>query len=165
MAPVTAADTSLTAVTATDLSDPAGPFSSHAQITAGTRSGGFLPASTCVLYNMQIKRRYRGGKPRIYVPAGTQPDLSNAQTWATAFLNQVNGALANLIGAGFTSISTWSTTSELVNVSYYHQVLVGPPPTPPVYVEQVRETPQIDPIVSRAAVSTVGTQRRRLRPG
>src|SRR5215471_2635629 len=165
LAQITPVDVTLTSVTGTDLSDPAGAFASNVTSHVGTRAGGFLPASACVLYNMQIQRRYRGGKPRAYLPAGAQPDLSNPQTWAAAFLNTVNGVMANLITAIQNSIKTYSATADLVNISYYHSVLITSPPSPPVYQQQLRTVPQVDVVVARAAASTVGSQRRRLRPG
>ena len=165
IAPLTAVDTTLTEVIAMDLSDPAGAIGANTSSHVGTRAGGFLPASACVLYNMSISRRYRGGKPRAYLPAGVQPDLSNAQTWAAALVNAVNSGMNSLITNIETAIKTWSGTADLVNISYYHSVLITTPPNPPVYQEQVRQSPQIDVIVARAASSTVSSQRRRLRPG
>jgi hypothetical protein len=162
---VTATDTSLTSVLVTDLSDPSGANVSTGAAHAGTRVGGFLPASSCALLNFSLARRYRGGKPRAYLPAGCQPDLGNAQTWTTAFTNAVLAAFRAFRTDVYNSTKSWSATAEQVNISYYHQVLVGPPPTPPVYVEQVRPTPVIDVITGESVSSTVGSQRRRLRPG
>lgn len=164
-APLTSADTTLTRTNGTDLSDPAGTFAEDPTTHVGTRVGGFLPASTCMLYNMVIGRRYRGGKPRVYLPVGVQPDLSNAQTWNAALANSVNTAMSAVVTAIENSIKTWSSTADLVNISYYHLVNVAPPGSTPIYKTVLRDSPQVDPIVGRQANLTVSSQRRRLRPG
>ena len=165
LAPLTSADTTLTSVKGTDLSSTTGSVSVATAAHVGTRTGGFLPASACVLYNMGIARRYRGGKPRIYIPAGVQTDLGNAQTWAAAFTNSVNTAMNSLIGALATNILTWSSIADLVNISYWESILVTTPPAPPAYAPRLRLTPLVDNIVTHVSSPVVGSQRRRLRPG
>lgn len=165
LAPAHAVDVTLTHVIGSDLSDPGGPVSTNTATHVGTRTGGFLPASTSVLINMTIGRRYRGGKPRIYMPAGTQPDLGSAQTWVAGLLTAVNAGFNAHNVAIQNSIKTWSSTADLVNISYWHQVLASIPPNPPIYVSQLRDTPVIDVIRSYTASSTISSQRRRLRPG
>jgi len=165
LGPLHAADVTLTSVHGIDLYSASGVVSVSSTPHVGTRTGGFLPASSCALYNMGIGRRYRGGKPRQYVPAGTQPDLSNAQTWAAAFINALNTAMNSLIGACAVQILSWSTIADLVNISYYHQVPNTVVPPTPAFQTVVRPVPQIDNIVTHATSSTVGSQRRRLRPG
>src|SRR6516162_9032191 len=76
---------SLVEVTVTDLSSASGFIGTNSTGAAGTRAQGEVPASACALLNIPVARRYRGGKPRVYWPFGSAPDISTPQTWSTAF--------------------------------------------------------------------------------
>ena len=58
--------------------------------TPGTRTGGELPVDNCVLINYLLHTRYRGGKPRSYLPLGVAPDTTDGRTWLAAFTTQVH---------------------------------------------------------------------------
>lgn len=165
LAPHAHLDTILTSVTATDLSSPSGAIAVFDGSTPGALGGDTLPASLAMLVNFKITRRYRGGKPRVYVPTGAGGSLGTPQTWSSAFLTAWTNDWNTYLAVLLSTINSFGSGAALVNVSYYlggewkpdqngnyHRV-----PTP-------RATPHVDTIVSVAPSSVVGQQRRRVRP-
>lgn len=106
-------------VTVTDLTSPTSGFGEYATETSGSRSGAILPASTCALLSCKVERRYRGGKPRVYFPFGTQPDLQDQQTWNSAFASAFDTGLTNYVAAVKAIVISGTTISQFVNISYY----------------------------------------------
>lgn len=68
-------DTTLDLVQCVDLSSSTGSTGEAAGPLVGTRAGESLGADVCALMNFSIGRRYRGGKPRMYLPYGVADDL------------------------------------------------------------------------------------------
>jgi hypothetical protein len=85
----------------------------------GGRSGTPLPAQCAAGVEYQIPLRYRGGKPRMYLPAGVQTDQLDAGHWNTDFV----GGLGSYTGNFFTALEALSVgsmgTLQHVNLSYY----------------------------------------------
>lgn len=161
-------DTVLTEVIATDLSSSMAAEGTATEDETGTRTGGSLPASTCLLINFQISRRYRGGKPRIYLPLGSDSDLLTAQTWNPTFVSEVGIAWAAFIAAVIAE--PWSgggllsqvvpsffegTSGELVGSGDYVRGKTLPIP---------RAVPLVEPITGFSVNPIFGSQRRRNRP-
>jgi hypothetical protein len=165
LAPHAHLDTILTSVTATDLSSPSAAIASLATSAPGGLGGDTLPASLAMLVNFRIHRRYRGGKPRVYVPTGAGGDLATPQTWASTFLTAFQTSWNNHITTILTSINSFGTGAGIVNVSYY---LDGQwkPTTSGGYVRipTPRDVPVVDPIIAQTCSNVVGQQRRRVRP-
>jgi hypothetical protein len=157
----TSTEVTLNEVLTTDLGNRSSLQGVHQGTTAGTGGVGPMPANIALLLNMKVQRRYRGGKPRVYWPAGSETDLGDAQKWNPASLNTLTGGFITLINA--MAALTWPTgaSSQLVSVSYYWT----PPPTPevPKPPAQLRQTPVVDNITTWALNPTYGSQRRRLR--
>jgi hypothetical protein len=103
----------------TDLTSPTSGFGVALLAAAGTRTGGNLPAGTSALLSCKIERRYRGGKPRIYLPFGTAPDVNDDQTWTSAFVTGLTTAYASYIASVISTTSGGTSITEFVNVSYY----------------------------------------------
>jgi hypothetical protein len=157
----------LTQVKVTDLSSASGPIGVNTTSAAGTRTGLSNAASVCVLMNIPVARRYRGGKPRVYWPWGVNADLVTPQTWSTAFLTACATAWNAFGNALVSSLSSWAPTAGICTVSYiaghdwksdqngnYHRV--------PIY----RSPPLVDRLAANALFPpTPGSQRARLRPG
>lgn len=150
-------------VTATDLASSSSPIGVNTTTSNGTRVGGLLPGSTAMLVSWKINRRYRGGKPRIYVPCGADADLANEQEWTQTFLTEFTTAHQAYVAAILANIGTWGTSS-LVNVSYYHGHTWYPPDsTPSKKIPTLREVPVVDTITGGGPQKTLGSQRRRVR--
>ena len=86
---------------------------------AGTRSGSTPPFQVATNVEFGIARRYRGGKPRMFLPPGVTGDYANSATWQSGFINTVN---TNVQGF-FTALEALSIgamgTFQHVNLSYY----------------------------------------------
>jgi hypothetical protein len=115
-------DTSYLGCTIQDLSSDEGIELTQPESTAGSRSGGPLGADVCALWNIPIGRHYRGGKPRMYWPLGTDTDLETRQTWTTDAQAAFQAAFTAVYGALDGASSSGTTPGAPVNVSYY-----GPP--------------------------------------
>lgn len=153
----------LTSIVGLDLSAATAPISTTNPQHAGTRTGTQLPASSCVIQNFHIARRYRGGKPRVYVPAGSNTDLATPQTWTGAFLTAFASGFGAFGGAIATNLRTWAPNTALCSVSYYAGGVWKPDhngnyhrvPTP-------RPVPVVDNVLTQDTRAIVGSQRRRL---
>lgn len=164
LSPMTETATILTSVDAVDLSAPDAAVGLWTGSHPGTRAGSALPAQAALLLNWPILRRYRGGKPRIYIPAGVASDLASPQTWSGTFLTAYATAWNSFESAVAAAINSWGSGAKLVNVSYYlggewkqdHLGNYRRIPTP-------RDTPKVDEIVGANFAPTVATQRRRAR--
>lgn len=119
--------------------------------TAGTRAATSLPAQTCMLYNLRIPRRYRGGKPRVYFPLGNAVDIADPQHWSAAFITSSTTAINTINNALQAYTSTTFSTPALASVSYYSG-------------GSLRASPVVDFVSSIAANAIPGSQRRRIRP-
>lgn len=165
MAALWSANTDLTGVEVTDLSNPAGGQGVHAQTTAGTRVGSDLAGGTALVVGYVIQRRYRGGKPRSYFPWFTAADLTSRQTWNATDLGIVDSDLATYFAAVIGLSSGTTTITDHVNVSYYEGFTVVTNPTTgrARNVPKLRSVPVVDVIQSFAARAQPGSQRRRNR--
>lgn len=130
----------------------------------GTRAGNPIGAASSCLIHYPISRRYRGGKPRTYLPMGTDADLLTRQTWTGAFLSAIetfwNTVRVAAVDAGPVGASV---VGSQVAVSYY-----GPPnrlitgSTGRVRtISTVRATPIVDVLSSFQPRPKVASQRRR----
>lgn len=84
-APLINTDWSLTEIDCYDISSETGASGYWTGSHAGTNSGNALPAQVAVNVEFNIARRYRGGKPRVYWPPGTEDDIETPEKWSTAF--------------------------------------------------------------------------------
>ena len=157
------AETGLEGVEVTDLSSPSGGQGVHAQATVGTRAGGELTGGTAVLVNYLIARRYRGGKPRSYLPWFTSSDLANRDAWVSGSLTALDSALSTFFAAVIGLNSGTTTIEDHVNVSYYEgfTVVTNPVTGRARNVPKVRTTPEVDVITSFAVSPRPASQRRR----
>jgi hypothetical protein len=153
----------LTEIDIVDLSTSSGAIGSSTTAHAGSRGGNMLDASACVIIKKHLSRRYRGGHPRTYLPAGIVSDVATPQTWAGALLASAAGAWVSLMAA--IAAHTWSggTLLNEVNVSYYqgfHNVTL--PSGRQTSRPTLRATPLVDNVASITANPNIGSQRRRL---
>lgn len=157
-------ENSLTGVSIEDLSSTSGGFGEHIATTAGTRAQA-QNANTALLFNGAIARRYRGGKPRIYLPWLGNEDLATPQTWDSTELAAAQTAWNTLVADFLANGAGGVTITSTVNVSFYEgfTAVVNPITGRTKDVPKVRTgTIPIDPISSWAANTKLGTQRRRV---
>lgn len=150
-----------------DLNSLSGASGTSVVSIAGTRAGSGLPANCAALVNFHIARRYRGGKPRIYVPYGTINDTLNQQSWTGAFtaalLTGYNAWVAAIVAAPWAG----GTLTNQVNVSYYQgfTVVTNPITGRAKNVAKLRVGVPVQDVVQSVSVNpTYASQRRRNRP-
>src|SRR6516162_351881 len=159
------ADTSLTLVEATDLTSSTSGQGIDTTVHAGTLAGTPLPAATAMLINYQMQRRYRGGKPRTYLPVGVAAQVLDEQHWVEVFRSNTESNWGAFITDIASAPPNTVTSMHQVNVSYYYPdptwISSGkPPPVPSV----VRPSSVVDDITGHKADPRFGSQRRRNRP-
>lgn len=157
---------SLQNVVCTDLDSSTGARGEWTGDIAGTDDGGDPSAGICTVIDFVILNRYRGGKPRIYLPIGTPNWNENAQTWTDAFVTDVNTGWDNFISEleGI-ELSSFSANAQ-VNVPYYKGYNTSTPPWRgpgfkyPPKLQSSPVTPEV--IQSVSTRQRIGSQRRRL---
>jgi hypothetical protein len=165
--PLTNTDCELTSVEVTDLSSSTAAQGTADVAVGGSRTGGLLPASCCFLVNFSLLRRYRGGKPKIFLPVGSDTDLASPQTWAGGFVTSVVAAWNAVIAATVSAPWTGGVIVGQCNVSYYSGTLPVPYGNPLRYrnVPQYRAVPLVNAIAGVSGNNIISSQRRRNRPG
>lgn len=107
-------------VTYTDLASSGGARVIIPYGGSGLLSGNALPVSSAVVVSEQNSLRYRGGHPRIYLPAGLQADTTDGYLWATGLLDNLQIGTDLLVaaipvgpvsGCTFAALTTVSRTS------------------------------------------------------
>jgi hypothetical protein len=115
--------------------------------------------------NHKINRSYRGGKPRNYMPAGTDTDTTNGRQWVSGFPAAVLSAWNNLIAAAVAGIPG----VNLTNVSAQYFKGSQPNDNTGTWQPNSEPKPLVPPqtwvIVASSVGLTIGSQRRRLRAG
>ncbi|MBA0084905.1 MAG: hypothetical protein HRJ53_07915 [Acidobacteria bacterium Pan2503] len=123
---------------------------------AGTYPTAGQSAEVATLVNFKIARRYRGGKPRVYLPQGVSAQMNNPVQWQSTYVSQVQGDWANFINAILSSSPPSATIDKQVSVSYFSGHSGVPPvPTP-------RPTPLVDDVIYATVNSIPASQRRRM---
>lgn len=149
----------------TDLtSDTAGQGNSAVDFV-GTSGGTLLSGATSLVVNYTIARRYRGGKPRSYLPWGTTENLETKQQWDPSFLAAVGSDVAACFSTIIGTSEGGTTISNHVNVSYYNGFTVVNPGggKRAKNVPVLRSSPLVDTITGRTFLAFPGSQRRRNR--
>jgi hypothetical protein len=117
--PYTSTDNGILGVKVTDLTSPTAGVGEFLSTTGGGDANAANAAEVCVLVNEPIARRYRGGKPRLYIPAGTSADLVNPQLWSNTFISNFQASLDALY-ADMKALSISGTiAADVVSVSDY----------------------------------------------
>jgi hypothetical protein len=153
----------LTEVLLQDISTATGAQGAHTGSVAGTAAGAVLPAGTCANLNFTVARRYRGGKPKIFLPYGTDTNLATPQTWSPTWIQNLATQFTSVVAAFVGGAPSGFTGTEQLNVSYYesyftHTNSKGHTIYSPLYRSPTAKT---DPIVAVTGSPTVGSQRRR----
>lgn len=162
----TANGTMLKAV-AEDLSSATGPIGEYDHVTNATGPSG-TGGQVCGLVNWKIARRYRGGKPKTFVPLVSTFAMSDEAHITTGFQGRIQRIANNLAGGSGTVLAaTYPNISGLhmVNVSYFEGFTNYTKPSGRESSRPtVRSSPLLDTITGWAVPLLPATQRRRLQP-
>jgi hypothetical protein len=157
---------SLTSTKVTDLTSTTSGLGEHTAVTHGSQGFTPLPAEVCALMNINIARRYRGGKPRVYLPLGTYQDIVSPQLWATASLATFQSICGSFLSDVEALTDTGTAIGSLCSVSYYKGFTVFPDPIVPGIrsrnVSTLRGAPVVDSANSISVNPRPGSQRRRM---
>jgi hypothetical protein len=161
LAPIHPTNVTLTSVVVTDLTSSLGLVGVSTTNHVGTRAGGLLSAETAVVLQFHTLRRYRGGHPRMYLPAGVAGDLADTQTWVAGFATVVAADWIAMLNDIQALVGPPSMGAQ-VSVSYYQGF------TPVRYpsgryrnVPNLRAVPVIDTPIAWSVNPKIGSQRRR----
>lgn len=158
----------LTEVIMEDISSDTGAGGTYSGSTAGTSGYGGLAAGSAFVLNFEIDRRYRGGKPKIFLPLGGFEVISSPQLWTGAFVTDIVTAWNDLIT--YIGANMWAdgVFEGQINVSYYKGFLLVTNPitgrgknVPTLRMVDMVPTPTIDAIASVSGNQRIGSQRRR----
>ena len=146
-----------------DLSTATGAVAQGTTSNPGVRSGHSLPASNSLMVQFLIARRYRGGKPKIFLPVGVAEDLATGPTWSTSFLTATSTGFQAFIAA--VNAAGWAAAGTLthVNVSYFQGFTSVQNPVTHRWrnVPTVRGAVVVDPITAYGVEVGIASQRRR----
>ncbi len=140
-----------------------GAAGAHLVTTAGTREGGLLPAGVAAMVNYGIARKYRGGKPRSYLPLLVASDLDSTSAWSAAAATAVNAAVTSLFTDVAEMVEGGCELGGPIQVSYFHGYDTPRPRSNGhlYYPPLPRDTPIVDPLTSWGLNLKPGSQRRR----
>jgi hypothetical protein len=130
----------------------------------GTRPGLPNGAGVAALVNFRVARRYRGGKPKVYVPFFVASDLTTSLTWSEEALAEASAGWAGFMSGLLTSTPPALRVVEQVNVSHYEgfEVVMDLRTGRSRNVPQLRSNgPAIDKITGFLINPKLGSQRRR----
>jgi len=153
---------SLTEVDVLDISTDSGNFGTWSGAHPGTDSGTSLPSQVATNVEFDIGRRYRGGKPRMFLPPATLTNAEDAGHWTSDYITAVNtGVAAFMAEIAALDIGAIGVLSH-VNVSYYQGFTnvtnsSGRTRAAPKY----RPTALLDPVTGYACKGRMGSQKRR----
>ena len=86
---------------------------------AGTRTGTPLPDQCAMVCEFGIARRYRGGKPRMFILGGNIGDLTDPSSFGSTVVTEIGTRVAAFFAA-VEALSVGSMgTLQHVNLSYY----------------------------------------------
>lgn len=154
---------SLTSVNAEDLSSSTGAVGHQNVSIPGTNGGGITANSVALMIQFLIARRYRGGKPKVFLPIGAASDITTGGVWLPAFITAVqtdwSAFMAGVLSAGWTGAGTLTQ----VSVSYYSgfTVVTNPITHRARNVPTLRGTPIVDPVLAISVEPGIASQRRR----
>lgn len=162
LAPLTPDFWSLNEVDVLDIATDAGLSGQATTAHDGTRSGTDVATQVATNVEFDIARRYRGGKPRMFLPPGVTGDTADSAHWTSAFITAVNTGVAAFF-AELEALDIGSMgTLQHVNLSYYkgfHNITnsSGRERAAPLY----RDTALHDNIEGYSCKTVMGSQRRR----
>lgn len=155
-------DWSLTEIDVLDIASDTGASGQWTGAEAGTASGDNLAAQCAVNVEYGIARRYRGGKPRMFLPGPTSAQLHDVGHFSPGYLSDVQTGVSGFFAAiAALSVGAVGTLAH-VNLSYYKGFTnitnsSGRERAVPTY----RSSALVDTIESYAPKAVIGSQRRR----
>lgn len=151
-----------TEVAAVDLSSDSGAEGIWSGSEQGTNGTGVVPEDACIQVNFQIPRRYRGGKPKLFLPPASSAHVVNLNDWDSTVVSGVTTAWGTFMSDILADTYSSFTLTDNVNVSFYSGFTVFITPSGRARnLPKARTSPLVDPISNHAVRAEIGSQRRR----
>lgn len=162
LAPQVSNDFALVEVDVLDIASLTGASGQWTGQENGGDSSGIMPASVAVNIEFNISRRYRGGKPRMFLPTPGTDALQNQRAWTAAYVTNCGTAVSAFFAAvAAISVGAVGVLAH-VNLSYYTGFKnITNSSGRERAVPQYRPAALLDPVEGYAVKGTVGSQRRR----
>lgn len=163
LAPVVNQNWNLTEIDVLDIATDSGSSGQWTGTSPGTETSSYNAANVATNIEFGIARRYRGGKPRMFLPPAGIGELTTAGRWTEAFVGDVNTGVA----AFFTEIEALSIgavgTLAHVNLSYYNGFTNVTNSSGRTRAAPKYRTPNaiLDTVNGYSCKAVVGSQRRR----
>lgn len=162
IAPVVSATYELTEVDVLDIATNSGLSGQAHPDVGGDITDPELPDNCASNCEFNIARRYRGGKPRMYLPPPSTSQLANQSTYTALHVSNVGVQVA----AFFAEIEALSIgamgTLQHVNLSYYSGYTnVEVPGRRAKVIPNYRPLALHDNVVGYSPKAVIGSQRRR----
>lgn len=160
--PIVSDDWALAEIDVLDIASLTGASGQWSGHNTGGESGTAVPSQCAINVEFGIARRYRGGKPRMFIPGASVGQLQDSAHWTTGFVSSVNTA----VGAFFTAVEALSVGAVgalgHVNLSYYSGFKnITNSSGRERAVPQYRTAALLDTVESYNTKAIVGSQRRR----
>jgi hypothetical protein len=148
---------------AEDLGSSSGASGAGSGTSTGSRTGLAIAAGSSINVRFLIARRYRGGKPKVYLSAGEAADVVAGNLWSGAMVTATATGWQAFMSAILPTPWTGAGTVSHVNVSYYNgfTVVTNPVTGRARNVPTLRGTPLVDTITGYSVDPQMGSQRRR----
>jgi len=162
IAPLIDVNTALKEIDVLDIATDSGLSGQWTGSTSGGGSGTPVPGFVATNVEFNIARRYRGGKPRMFLPSADTSNQLDGSHWNSSYITAVNSGMAAFMAAiEALTVGAMGTLAH-VNVSYYKGFTnltnsSGRERAVPTY----RDTALVDPITGYSCKAVMSTQKRR----
>ena len=152
----------LTEVDVLDIATETGLSGNWTGSTSGTQGSGVIPINAATNLEFGIARRYRGGKPRMFLPPPSSDVMLGQNRWTSTFVSTVETDFAAFMAA-VEALSVGAVgTLKHVNLSYYKGFTnitnsSGRERAVPTY----RSAALLDTVTGYFCKQTIGSQKRR----
>jgi len=152
-----------TTVEGVDLTSDLGAQATAVVDYPGTSANDALDNQVAGVVRHIIARRYRGGKPKTFMPAVPTNAQADGSHFTDTYVNGLGTAFNNFIGDISTITGAGTDLTNMVNVPYYHgatwveDMTTGRWRRIPTY----RAAPVPDIVTSASVDALMGSQRRR----
>jgi hypothetical protein len=109
----------LSEVDVLDITDDLGAFGINSVEVIGSRAGETVPNQVAANTEFNLGRRYRGGKPRMFWPAGVYSDEADDSHWNSDFVVAMNAAAVGFFAQVEAITASGTDLSSHINLSYY----------------------------------------------
>jgi hypothetical protein len=146
-----------------DLSSVSGSSATADVSTAGTVASASCDNQVAATVKFEIARRYRGGKPKMFVPGISVDYILDNSHWTTAFCNDMGTAFTNFNDDIEAMAAGGIDLTGIFNVGFYHGFTAVENPIThrwrnvPTYLS----APNVDIVESFTCDQVFGSQKRR----